>query len=140
MHVSQHNFFRFFSVSASENGARIHVFFFFSRNRRFCKNPRKHWLCAQKSRFDLEKNKKKTFKNRLPNVLVKNTTENLSKFDFYSHLGLPKPPKISPKCAKNEKKSPSKKTRKKKLWKSTGLTANQAFWEPAGPSNHLSND
>ena len=83
-------------------------FCYFLRNRRFCENALKHWLCAQKSRFELEKNKKKSPKNRFPNVLEKNTAKNLSKFDFYSHLGLPKPPKISPKSAKIEKKSPSK--------------------------------
>ena len=90
-------------------------FCYFSRNRRFCENALKHWLCAQKSRFELEKNKKKSPKNRFPNVLEKNTAENLSKFDLYSHLGLPKPPKISPKSAKIEKKSPSKKTPKNRL-------------------------
>ena len=93
-------------------------FCYFSRNRRFCENALKHWLCAQKSRFELEKNKKKSPKNRLPNVLEKNTPKNLSKFDFYSHLGLSKPLKISPKSTKIEKKSPSKKTPKNRLWKS----------------------
>ena len=65
--------------------------------------------CAHKNQgLTSKKNKKKSPKNRLPNVqdvLEKNAAENLSKIDFYSHLGLPKPPKISPKSAKIEKKS-----------------------------------
>merc|ERR1712078_273160 len=63
------------------------LFCYFLRNRRFCENALKHWLCAQKSRFELEKNKKKSPKNRFPNVLEKNIAKNLSKFDFYHHLG-----------------------------------------------------
>ena len=84
-------------------------FCYFLKNRRFCENPLKHWLCAQKSRFELEKNKKKTPKNRFPNVLEKNIAKNLSKFDFYSHLGLPKPFKTAPNRQNSPQKNPPKK-------------------------------
>jgi hypothetical protein len=115
---------------------------YFSRNRRFCENARKHWLCEQKSRFELEKNKKKLPKNRSPNVFEKKRAENLSKADLYTHVGLPKPPKSSPKSSKFEKKSPSKKNPKTKTMeikpRSPEITGSQAFWDPAGPSIHPS--
>ena len=102
-------FSRFFFVLASENDSKIDVFSLFFQKRRFCENALKHWLCAQKSRFELEKNKKKSPKNRFPNVLEKNIAKNLSKLNFYPHLDLPKPLKTAPSCKNSLKKNPPKK-------------------------------
>ena len=45
-----------------------------------------------------------------------------------------------PKSTQHRKKCLRKKAQKKEPWESPRLNARQAFWDPAGPSNHLSND
>ena len=55
---------RFFVALASQNGPRIQIFSSFSENLDLVKILTKHWLCAEKSRFGLEKIIKKTIQQR----------------------------------------------------------------------------
>ena len=48
-------FSRFFVALASQNGPQIQIFSSFSENLDLVKILTKHWLCAEKSRFGLEK-------------------------------------------------------------------------------------
>ena len=54
------------------------------------------------------------------------------------------PPHSLPKSIKNRKGTKQNTFKRKhwtkELWNSTEPNASQAFWDPAGPSNHLSND
>ena len=66
------------------------------------------------------------------------------KTDFGIRFGLPKPPKINPKLKKIASEALSKTSRKKQAPDLTDQTRDppgrQAFEDPAGPSNHHSND
>ena len=84
------------------------LFSYFSINRRFCKNPLKHWLCAQKSRFELEKNKKKSPKNRFPNILKK-TSQRTSQNSTFIPIWASQNPSKRHQIFKNRQKKPSQK-------------------------------
>ena len=60
----------------------------------FAKILTKHWLCAQKSRFELKKKQEKLPKNRSRNAFEKSIAKNCQKIDLRVHFGLPTPPKI----------------------------------------------
>ena len=130
-------FSRFFSVLASENGAKIEVFSILFRKRRFCKNRALALAPCTFSRFGASKNRPKI---DAKTHSKKASQKNLPKIDFGLRFDLPKPPKIGPTSKKNEKKRLRKKSQKKAPWALLGTNGRQAFWDPAGPSNHLSND
>ena len=57
-------FSRLFVALASQNISKIQIFSSFSENLDLVKILTKHWLCAEKSRFGLEKIILKTFQQR----------------------------------------------------------------------------
>ena len=133
-------FSRFIMVLVPESDSKIEICSILFRKRRFCKNRAPveakllffRFRASQKPlKIDAETHSKKTSKKNLP------------KIDFGLHFGLPKPPKIDPTLKKNEKIPSREKLQKNRLANYRNppqLTTRQAFWDPAGPSNHLSND
>ena len=88
-------FYRFLVVLTVQNEPRIQLFSIFFEHVDLVKILTKHWLCARKSRFGLEKKEEKIAKHRFQHALEKNTAENFSKFDFGFHLDPPNPSKIT---------------------------------------------
>ena len=124
-------------VLASENHSKIDPFSHFFRKRRFCEN------CS----FPIGKPLFSSFRafKKQPKIDAKTRSEkaskkNLPKIDFGLRFDLPKPPKIDPTSKKIAKNRVPKKAPKKQPWELPQIKTRQAFWDPAGPCNHLSND
>ena len=128
--------FRFVLVLASENNSKIELFSHFFRKRRFCENRAPVEAPCIFSGFGASQNRPKIdAKTRSK----KASEKNVPKLDFGLRFGLPNRPNMQ----KNLKRCVLKKAPKKQPWKLPDLpqtTARQAFWDPANPSNHLSND
>ena len=135
--VSNTIFFRIFMVRASENDFKIEVFSMFFRKWPFCKN---HCFSKGKLLFFRFRASQKPLKFDAETHSKNTSKKNLPKIDFGLRFGFPKPPKIHPTSKKIEKQSLRKKPCKKDPRKSMGPNGRQAFWDPAGPSNYLSND
>ena len=86
-------FSRFFVALASQNGPQIQIFSSFSENLDLVKILTKQWLCAEKSRFGLEKITKNSIRQRA----LRKSRERLPKNRFELPFG---PPNTSPKPSK----------------------------------------
>ena len=86
----------------------------------------------------------KTMKNQRRNAFKKSIEKKRPRNRFLPPFWLPKPPQNAPKIEKNAPEALSKTSQKKQAPEPTDqgrkAPGPQAFWDPAKPSNHLSND
>ena len=92
---------RLFFASTPKTTSKSSFFSIFFENVDFEKILTKHWLCAQKSRFGLQKNKENQQKNEAKTRSRKTSKKNLPKIDFGLHFGSPNPPKTARKATWN---------------------------------------
>ena len=130
-------FFDFSSIWPPKNQPKIYVFLLLFRKQGFCENraPVEAKLLffmfrtfKKRFKFDAETHSKKTSKKSLP------------KIDVGLHFGFQKPPKIEKIAPKALSKTSLKKEAMRLKPQSPQRNGRQAFWDPARPSNHLSND
>ena len=130
-------FSRFFAVLASENDSKIEDFSMLFRKPRFCKN-----------RFFLKENcyfsgfePPKIYEKSMPNHTRKKHRKKNSQTSISASLLVSQnPPRSTQHRKKSKKKAFEKKHKKTTSAIHITTTGNQAFWDPAGPSNHHSND
>ena len=115
-------------------------FRFFFENVDFVKISKNHWKNNGFSWFFRFRGSKNPSKIDARTRSKKAPEKNIPKIDFGLRSDFPKLLKIDPTSKKIEKNGVQKKAPKKRPWALPHLKRSQAFWDPTGPSNHLSND
>ena len=137
-------FLWFFSILASENGAKIHAFLL------LFKKPSILWKCSKtlavrtKIKVQTQKNHEKNHQKIDSQTYSEKTLQKTSQNSILTSILASQNPQNASKIEKKPSRSPLENELKKQASANhrpgPDHTASQAFWGPAGPSNYPSND